>query len=193
MFEADIDNALSDLEAEFGNRPKLAGFFNFARSMPSSLIYEWRKYTIIPPKNVKRLRSSFNKSEFKIKTYQYFGSTYGAELVEMGITNTEIDRMISEGRRPKHKNGQPLDFTIDHMTSLGLGGLNDVRNFCFLPGKFNHFKDVLERLQIGDNTVPGQRGEVLTILPSKTGNKINRVPYFEGGYQPRVKNAGLKL
>ena len=193
MIEPEYISKLRELERAHKDRIGLSGFFSFAHSLPPSLSFSIRSYTIATPLSVKRLRRNFDRASKKRTIYKFFGQHFGNELLRMGVSHREIDNMVSKGLRPRDRFGNPLDFTVDHIKSLGLGGNNDLSNFCMLPGKYNHFKDVLERLQIGYEQKPGQTGAYMTIVPTWYGSRRNRVPYFEGGYQPRIKNAGLKL
>jgi len=106
------------------------------------------------------------------------------------IPSFEIDIMREFGRRPKGRNGERLDFTIDHIKSLFLNGQNTKHNWCLLPGKLNHFKNVLEGLQIVQKQ-PEKKGLLLTIVPKSVKGEHAAVPIIGGGFTPRTKNAGL--
>lgn len=183
---------LDDLEKRYGAQQKLSGFFNFAAMLPLSLCYVEVPYRVAALRDRRAKRNIFESSPFRKEIYTWFGQNFKSELLDMGISNQNIDIMIEHGMKPKLPNGQPYDFTIDHIKSLWLGGSNTMRNLCFLPGKLNHFKNVLEEMQ---KPLEGQEEPetILTIVPALKRGAHTGVPYIEGGYLPRTKNAGMYL
>lgn len=183
---------LDDLEKRYGTQQKLGDFFNFAANLPPSLCYVEVPYRTINPKTCQAARSQFESQTHRKVIYEWFGRNFGPELIDMGISCQSVDIMVEHGIRPKTPSGRPYDFTIDHMKSLWLGGSNKMKNLCFLPGKLNHFKNVLEQMQkpLEGQDIPEM---ILTIMPVTKRGVRTGVPYFEDGYLPRTKNAGLKL
>jgi hypothetical protein len=183
---------LDALQKKHEQNPRLRDFFAFAAQIPPSLTYQKIFYSLRRPERVHILRREFKKMVFRQNLYRWFGENYGGELVTMGIPNREVDSMISSGTRPKDHRGERLDFSIDHIQSLSIGGKNSLTNFCFLPGKLNHFKGILEDLQITqpDGTRKPE-GTLVTLVPKRVKGRYNAVPYIEGGYPPRISNKGV--
>ena len=167
-------DVLQYLEDRYGEREKLSGFFNFAAQLPESLEYRIIEYSLQPQKIVAQRRKEFMALTPSI--YRWLAKEHPIGLLEMGVSHTEIDTMRVSGRRPKGRNFERLDFTIDHMKSLFLGGNNRRKNFCLLSGKFNHFKNVLETLQI--NELETHTGNILTIYPRSINGQQVAVPYI---------------
>ena len=177
---------LQDLERRYGQRKSLKGFFEFAGQLPESLEYVEVTYETKPPEYIREKRDTFetHRSDF----YRQFAEAHGEDLLAMGISNTAIDRMLQFGYRPKSRLGEVLDISIDHILSLQFGGNNSFRNICLLSGKINHFKNILEQLQI--NTQEGSN-KIITIMPKYINGRRAAVPIIQGGFKPRIKNAGL--
>lgn len=189
MFESPLD-LLDDLRAKHASDESLKDFFNFAATLPPSLQFTTIRCRPTHPSNARNMREAFSQFSFKRDMYRWFAQHYGDELFAMNVSLMEIDRMRDTGRRPRTRDKQPLDFTIDHIRSLRFGGDNKFSNLCFLPGQFNHFKNVLEKLQV-ETGEPVIDQVLVTIEPRKVMGRLNRVPFIEGGYKARIANAGI--
>lgn len=179
------------LECKFKDRPNLKEFFDFAANLPPSLEYRVIEYTRPSSKKIAQLRDKFGKPSRKRTMYRWFAKNYQAELLLMNVPKAEIDRMLETGYRPRGPNRETLDLTIDHMHSFWLGGKEVLLNHCMLPDLYNHFKNVLERLQVNDREVLHER-LIMTIGPREKNGRINRVPYIEGGFKCKINNDGGK-
>lgn len=183
---------LEPLIRHYSHVPRAKDMFNFAASLPPSLEFVQIPLRLTDTEQVARLRKRFDKASRRRNLYRLLGGLYAPQLQAMGIGNPQIDRMVQEGLRPKSPAGEPLDFTIDHMLSLSLGGTNEITNLCLLPGKLNHLKNILERLQIERPRGAAKDGLLTTIMPRMAGEYREQVPFIEGGYQVRIENAGRK-
>ncbi len=170
--------------------PGARDMFNFAAKLPPSLEFVQIPLQCADPIEVARLRRKFSKASRRRTLYRLLGDTCTLQLQAMGISNAQIDRMVYDGLRPQDPSGAPLDFTIDHMLSLSLGGTNQFHNLCLLPGKLNHLKNILERIQITDPRGAARDGFMTTIMPRMVRDCREHVPFIEGGYQIRIENAG---
>ncbi|MEM7618313.1 MAG: hypothetical protein AAF244_02900 [Pseudomonadota bacterium] len=180
------------LEEIHGQDPKLKPFFNFAAKLPPSFELVSVRITRASPEEVKRKRRKFGQPS-KIKNrYQYFARNYERELLDMGVSMSELDNMLYKGIRPKTRDGGIFDISFDHMHSIFLGG-DSLResNLCLVPHIFNSFKDRLERLQLG--SFP-EKDSLFTIMPiyNKRTNRRWGVPIIEGGFPERISNRGIK-
>ncbi|MEM8832952.1 MAG: hypothetical protein AAGB32_00275 [Pseudomonadota bacterium] len=183
-------DTIQQIEIQFGQDPKLKSFFEFAAKLPPA--FEWTKVTAkkTSPKTVKRLRKKFGQPSKTRTRYRYFAEKYGDELLEMGVSFYQLDRMLDPGIRPKSIRGETLDISFDHMHSLFLGGNNDLDNLCLVPNIYNHFKNVLEKLQYRESP---RLTEILTIMPVYHTETRRRwgVPLIKGGFQERISNKGM--
>ncbi len=186
-----MSDLLEPLIRHYSDLPRAKDMFNFAAALPPSLEFVQVPIKIIPPSRVRNLRTKFRLApSIKKNFFIWLGTSYATELQSMGIHHFQIDEMVLNGHRPKDPYGQRLDFTIDHILSLSLGGTNQLPNLCLLSGKINHLKNILEHTQIEDPRGAAKDGLLTTIMPRLTGNIRCPVPYIEGGYQIRIENAG---
>ncbi len=185
-----MSTLLQPLIKHYSDMPRAKDMFNFAANLPLSLEFVEIPLRLANSDHVATLRKRLGKTKRRRTLYQMFGAKCGRLLQAMGITNPEIDKMVEEGLRPKSPGGEPLDFTIDHMLSLSLGGTNEFANLCLLPGKLNHLKNVLERMQIERPRGAAKDGLLTTIMPRMASDHREQVPFIEGGYGIRIENAG---
>lgn len=185
-----MSDLLEPLIQHYSDVPRAKDMFNFAASLPPSLEFVQVPLRLADPSDVAKFRKKFSKPSRRRTLYKVLGLSCAPQLQNMGISNPQIDKMVGEGLRPKYEDGQPLDFTIDHMLSLSLGGTNAFGNVCLLPGKLNHLKNVLERLQILTPRGAANDGFLTTIMPRMTGDGREHVPFIKGGYPIRIENAG---
>ena len=56
--------------------------------------------------------------------------------------------------------------------------------------EINHFKNILEQIQIQQKGgIIARSGTLLTVMPKMKGRRRAAVPFFEGGFKLRIKNA----
>lgn len=170
---------LDEIREKYGQNASYHAFFNDIAGLPPSLRLASVEVNVIYD-STQAARKRFERRT-KPGFLKWLARYHGGRLLEMGISNFEIDRMLDQGFLPKNRAGQKLDCTIDHILSLQFGGTNDFKNLCLLSGFYNKMKSKLESIQL----TGGERNTFITIVPAATDGVDERIPYMQNGFEPR--------
>jgi hypothetical protein len=103
----------------------------------------------------------------KISFLKNLANNYRDQLIEIGISEVEIDEMARSGKFPCLPSGEQYPLNIEHINDREYGGTNLHENLILMPRRINEQKNKLKTIQLSCLAYKDQGCWIINWAPKK--------------------------